>query len=287
MIRFYQNDLYSDPTAIPKLEKEFSRYTGFKYGVAVNSCTSAIALCLEYEKPKIASIPAMTYASVANEIIRSGSTLHLDDDWKAGYAYRLGGTDIIDSAHSVVRKTIHDGKDKFCYSFYPTKLVPSYEGGMICTDDKEFYDWAILNRQMGRTGYGAYYDIKYAGAKYNMTPIQAREALRSLRRLPEVIKRNRQICKLYAKEFGGRFTDHLAVIFVCDGYMVREKMLVKGIECSWHFEPLYRKTFYANYYQRDEFGYCDTIANGIVSLPMYPTMTDKQVRQVIKAIKEI
>ena len=75
MIPFYKSRLLSDYSLIEKLEKEFSEYVGFDYGIAVDSCTNAIKLCLEYEKPKKVSIPTMTYVSVANEILHCGAEL--------------------------------------------------------------------------------------------------------------------------------------------------------------------------------------------------------------------
>ena len=99
MIRFYKSRLLSDYSLIPKLEKEFSEYVGFKYGIAVDSCTNAIKLCLEYEKPKEVCIPTMTYVSVANEILHCEAELVLVDYERVGQQYLLEGTNIIDSAH--------------------------------------------------------------------------------------------------------------------------------------------------------------------------------------------
>ena len=272
MIEFYKNGLYADYTQIEKLEKEFSEYTGFKYGIAVDSCTNAIKLCLEYEKPKKVSIPTMTFVSVANEILHCGAELELLDKCYVNRAYQLEGTFIYDSAHAVDERMGINRRpaDKFCYSFYPTKLVPSYQGGMICTNDKKFATWARLARQMGRTGYGAHYDVKMVGWKCNMTPIQALTARGSLIKL---------------RENPGK--KHLWIETVNKREKFIKRLDAAGIGYSIHFEPIHKKTAY-KHYDKGQFYYTDWLSRHTISLPHGPHIAESgfSVAYVKKMLKE-
>jgi len=288
VIKFYQSRLNNDLTLVAKLEKEFAEYTGFDYAIAVDSCTNAIALCLYYEQPKEVWIPAMTYVSVANEVLHVCAKLFFEDSCSAGYAYRLKNTKIIDAAHEIVRyghHTLLNGNDKVCYSFYPTKLIPSYEGGMICTNDREFRDWARTARQMGRDGYGPYYNVVFPGWKYNMTGIQAREALKSLRMLPKTLAVARKQVKLYDKLLKENHTsDHLYITNVPARDKCIEWMKKKGVECSIHFEPIYKKWCYKEY--DGEFPLCEKLFKTTISLPLHPFLKEREIRKVARLIKE-
>jgi len=267
MIKFYKSRLLSDTSLVPQFEKEFSKYTGFEYGIAVDSCTSAIKLCLEYEKPAKVAIPTMTYVSVANEILHCGAELELLDECYVNDSYNLQGTCIWDCAHSVKKNDILSGNKyvKACYSFYPTKQVPSYQGGMICTNDIKFATWARLARQMGRTGYGPYYDVEIIGWKCNMTPIQAFEGLESLRRF----KRKPHI--------------HLWRIYVLDRDEFIKYMAMNGVECSIHFLPIHQKSAYLQY-DNEQFGATDYLIKHTVSLPWYPGIKSRDIKKIERLV---
>lgn len=67
---------------VEQFEGEFSRFVGSKYAIAVNSCTSSLFLCLKLLNPKKVSIPSMTFASVASDIIHAGGKIEwLDESW--------------------------------------------------------------------------------------------------------------------------------------------------------------------------------------------------------------
>ena len=289
MIKFYDNHIKYDPKIIETLEEEFANYTGFEYAVAVDSCTNALKLCLEYEKPIMVGVPTMTFVSVANEVIHSGAKLRLLDSCRSGYAYKLEGTNIIDSAHEVEKRVLHSEDDKYCYSFYPTKLCPSYQGGMICTDNLHFAEWARTARQMGRTDYGAYYDVEIVGWKCNMTPIQAKMALESLHNLDKVKRKAQRQCKFYLEElevWTYRYTDHLYILEIDNRDDFIKYAKNNGVECSIHFLPIHQKKAYRNIsYKANNFLCTNKLSKRIVSLPLHPLLTKKDQRKVIEVVK--
>jgi len=57
---------------VQMFEEELAEYTGSKYAVAVDSCTSALFLCCTYLKVKAVTIPSHTYLSVPMSILQAG-----------------------------------------------------------------------------------------------------------------------------------------------------------------------------------------------------------------------
>ena len=128
-----------------EFENELAKYTGAKYVVAMDSCTSAIGLALEYYRYKhfgypsmncvssLVGIPSMTFATVASECIHKNINFYFTDntEW-VGSDYKLVGTNIWDSAHDVRKDQLLE-KSRFgciCYSLYPTKLIGCPDGGV-------------------------------------------------------------------------------------------------------------------------------------------------------------
>jgi len=276
---------------VEKFEAEFSMFTGAKYAVAVNSCTSALFLCLMRTRPKKVKIPSMTFASVASCILHAGATLEwLDESW-AGSRYALvpdsanEGT-VYDSAHATHRgDSGGSGKDLYCHSFYPTKLLSSAEGGMIVTDDKEHADWLKKARWHARVGRSWDYIIEFPAWKMNMTDIQAAIGLDYLGRLDDEAKQRKALLDLYNRLLGTSIrSDHIFQTIVSKrGDFVRY-MEDKGVECSMHFKPVHKQpAFKAHYTKLPRTEHFEHLA---VSLPLYPSMKSSEVEEVCSLVKE-
>ena len=83
-----------------------------------------------------------------------------------------------------------------CFSFYPTKVVTSGEGGMIVTDDERVCDEARIYRDQGKAGFvgGAHVRL---GAAWRMSELHAAVGLVHLRRLDEFIGVRRRVAARY------------------------------------------------------------------------------------------
>ena len=82
---------------VTDFEKEISKFYGAPYGIAIDSCTHAIELCLRYKKVEKFTVPPNTYPSIPNLAKKIGIEFEWEEqDWKD--YYYLGGTNIIDSA---------------------------------------------------------------------------------------------------------------------------------------------------------------------------------------------
>jgi dTDP-4-amino-4,6-dideoxygalactose transaminase len=227
---------------------------------------------------------------------------------------------IEDAAHSMPA-TYKDRKvgtigDISCFSFYATKSLTTGEGGMATTENDEWADNMRVSRLHGMskdawkryTGEGSwYYEVESAGYKYNMTDIQAAMGLAQLRKIDWMWQKRKEIADCYTGAFSSR--DDIAVPRVkvdrMSGwhlYVVKlnldalsigrnqfiEELKKRGVMTSVHFIPLHKHPYYMtafNYDHRD-FPAADSIYERIISLPIYPGMSNEDVGHVICAVDD-
>tara|TARA_B110000858_G_C17731265_1_gene440218 strand:+ start:424 stop:1032 length:609 start_codon:yes stop_codon:yes gene_type:complete len=177
---------------VDEFEKQIASYTGAKYGIATDCCTHALFLSLYYYKQhhRLASvvIPSNTYVSVAMQCMHLG--LHVDfvdKDWSG--CYTIENTNVVDSAARLTLGQYESGTNT-CLSFQFKKILSTGRGGMILTDDDQFYKWAQRAVHDGRDMSIPYEkdNITFAGWHYFMTPETAQIGLEKLRSLPDYNK---------------------------------------------------------------------------------------------------
>ena len=228
---------------------------------------------------------------------------------------------IEDAAHSFPTKykdrMIGTIGDITCFSFYPTKPITTGEGGMACTENDEFARRMKIMSLHGiskdawkrYTAEGSwYYEVIEAGYKYNMTDIAAALGIAQLKKSDEFYRKREEIANKYTQAFKdipeiktpivreyGTHAWHLYVIQLniemlkISRAQFIEKMKEKGIGCSVHFMPLhlhpyYKKTFG---YRAEDFPVATHVYKRIVSLPIYPKMSDEDVNYVIETVIKI
>jgi dTDP-4-amino-4,6-dideoxygalactose transaminase len=207
--------------------------------------------------------------------------------------------------------------DITCFSFYATKTITTGEGGMATTDNSE---WAERIRMMSLHGISHdawkrytregswYYEILYPGFKYNLTDIAAAIGIEQLKKCDEFWEGRQRIAMNYAKAFADlkeiqvpmcrNDVQHAWHLFVIQLNLERlkinrnqflEALREKEIGTSVHFIPLHLHPYY-----RDKFGYkpedfpnASTAFERIVSLPIYPKMTEGNVRDVVVAVRKL
>ena len=139
--------MYNPYQAVDEFERMIANWSGSKYGVAVESCTSALFLSLLRHKIKEVSIPKYTYPSVPCSIINAGGKVKFrDEDWSG--IYKLEPYPIIDGALRFQPNMYEGGLH--CLSFHQKKHLPIGRGGMILTDSREDYLWFKRMRFDGR-----------------------------------------------------------------------------------------------------------------------------------------
>lgn len=176
-------------------EDLISEYSGSKYAISVDSCTSALFLSLMYRnvKNKEVVIPKKTYISVPCSIIHAGGKVVFKNiQWKG--IYEIQPVSVIDSALRFTQNMYIPGT-LYCLSFHMKKHLKIGKGGMILTDDKSAYKWLKLARYNGREGKDYMKEtFKMIGWNMYMTPEDASRGIRIFKTLPS---NNRDIANNY------------------------------------------------------------------------------------------
>ncbi|GJM17008.1 MAG: spore coat protein [Thermodesulfobacteriota bacterium] len=228
---------------------------------------------------------------------------------------------IEDAAHSLPawygEKSVGTIGDLTCFSFYATKPLAAGEGGMVTTENG---DWAERIRVLRLHGiskdawkrYSAggswYYEVTEVGYKYNMTDVQAALALSQLRKLDFMWERRKYITKMYSEGFSGSeaittptfrpdrvSSFHLYPIKInpdaltIDRAQFIEELGKRSIGTSVHFIPLHRHPFYRNRFSYDEkdFPEAEWVYERLISLPVYPGMSNREIEYVINSVNDI
>lgn len=165
-------------STIHQFEQTIANFYGSTYGIAVDSCTHAMELCMRYEKYDFVEIPTNTYISVPLIMKKIGlkQWRWQVNEWEK--YYYIGSTNIVDAAVLWEKNSYIPGT-YFCLSFQQRKHLPLGRGGMILTDDPTAY--YVLKRMScdGRDFYRPWrdQDIDIMGYHYYMTPEKASEGL--------------------------------------------------------------------------------------------------------------
>jgi dTDP-4-amino-4,6-dideoxygalactose transaminase len=185
------------------------------------------------------------------------------------------------------------------FSFYPGKNLGAYgEAGALVTNDEELYQRARMIRQHGEI---ERYCHQVIGHNYRMEAIQGAVLSTKLNHLSEWTEKRRENAKLYSEllaevegvktpeELGKTYcVYHLYVIRVDNRDDLRKYLQEKGIETGLHYPtPLHLQEAYAFLgHKEGDFPMAEKAAKCILSLPMYPELTEGQIRYVVEKIKE-
>jgi dTDP-4-amino-4,6-dideoxygalactose transaminase len=226
-----------------------------------------------------------------------------------------------DCAHSLGAKYRDQQTGTFgimgCFSFYPTKMITTLEGGMVTTNDEKIDKRLRLLREHGmnrtaiqREQSSAWsYDIVDLGYNYRLTEAQAALGISQLKRIDEGIRMRIRAASYYTIQLGNGDPDVLTPYIASDRshvfhlYTIRIQKKPRGttrnavfkrlgdfgIQSSVHYTPLHLMSFYKQFLTGKSlhFPIAERIYEEILSLPLYPTLTKKQVRLVSKKTKEI
>ncbi len=204
-----------------------------------------------------------------------------------------------------------------CFSFYANKCITTGEGGMAVTDNAALADRMRVMSLHGMskdawkryTAQGSwYYEIIAPGFKYNLTDIAAAIGRVQLDRAHEFWAERRRVVASYRTaleripglelptELPDRqhswhlFSVKLDLDVWKQGRNVFIEMLKeRGVATSVHWMPLHMHPYYRETYKLDpnEFPVAASLWPRLVSLPLYPSMTDDEVRVVAEAIDDL
>ncbi len=202
-----------------------------------------------------------------------------------------------------------------CFSFYAIKNMTTAEGGMLVGDPdliEEARLWSLHG--MSRAAFtrykarGWYYEVVHPGFKYNMTDVQAALGLHQLAQLPAFHARRGEITRRYMQAFSriealevpaqAAHVGHAWHLYVIrlqldlldmDRAGFVEALSKRNIGTSVHFIPIHLHAYYRKQYgyRPEDFPVSYQEYQRIVSLPLYPKMSDQDVEDVIVAVGDI
>lgn len=228
---------------------------------------------------------------------------------------------IEDAAHSI--GTRYNGRpvgsiaDLTTFSFHPVKTVTGGEGGAVLTNDSDLYTKVRLFRAHGitrdesllehKSQGGWYYEQLALGMNYRMTDIQAALIRSQLDKLELFSGRRSEIVARYNEAFQeipevavqqeieqSETTRHLYILrlrperLTIDRKQFFDAMAAENICCNVHYIPVYWHPYYEHLgYEKGLCPEAEKLYGEIMSLPLYYSMTDQDVSDVIEAVRKL
>ncbi|WP_025118289.1 UDP-4-amino-4,6-dideoxy-N-acetyl-beta-L-altrosamine transaminase [Bacillus sp. H1m] len=227
---------------------------------------------------------------------------------------------IEDAAHALgatyKNKKIGSIGDMTMFSFHPVKHITTGEGGVITTNNPLFYEKLVQFRTHGiernpqklLENHGPwYYEMQFLGYNYRITDIQAALGLSQLSKLDSFIKIRKKYVDIYSKEFSclseiiipkqlpqTSSSWHLYIIRLntkllkCNRKEFYEALQRENIGVNVHYIPVHLQPFYQKLgYEKGICPQAENVYEEIITLPLFPKMTEADVWDVIQAVRKV
>jgi perosamine synthetase len=249
----------------------------------------------------------------------AGQPCNLDEINEIAKKYNLRVLE--DAAHSLPAfykgKKIGTISEVTCFSFYATKTLSTGEGGMICTNNEELAERCAIMRLHGinRDAWKRYsesgswyYEVVAPGYKYNFTDLQASLGLPQLKKVDSMWESRKHIARKYTEAFKDLdlITLHtikpdresswhlypirlnLEMLSVTRAQII-EELKKNNIGVGVHFMPVHKHLFYSETFNLNDkdFPVASSAFPRLLSLPIYPGMTDYNINKVIDVFTSI
>ena len=229
---------------------------------------------------------------------------------------------IEDAAHAIA--TTYNGvqvgnlADITTFSFHPVKTITGGEGGAVLTNSDELYQKIQLVHTHGITHDPVlmeepvhegpwYYEQIMLGYNYRITDIQAALIVSQMKKLDQFKARRKKIVKMYNEAFAqipeiivqkeiaeSDTCRHLYIIRLdmeklsCTRREFFDAMSAENVQCQIHYVPVYWFPYYQKLgYKKGLCPVAEEVYKGIMSIPLYPRMTDQDVSDVIHAVRKV
>ncbi len=196
-----------------------------------------------------------------------------------------------------------------CFSFHALKNMSTGDGGMLTTDDESVAERVRNVRWMGitRSTYDRFrkngraraweYDVDEVGYKFHMNDLNAAIGIVQLGKLESTNAARREVAVQYRSAFEdvewiemlgekdyAQSANHAFVVLAEDRDRLIEHLAEKGIDGGVHYRPNHLYSVYEPY--RRDLPVTESLWTKMVTRPMYPSMSNDEVLQVIEAVRE-
>lgn len=195
-----------------------------------------------------------------------------------------------------------------CYSFFSNKNMTTGEGGMAISRNPAIVERLRILRSHGITastyqrfkGHAYGYDVAELGYNYRLDEIRAAIGIQQLRKLPEYNRKRKAIVARYCELFAERLPEvgvpfvgypevssyHVFPVRLPGDAELRNRVIKamgdRGIQCSMHYRPIHTFSAYETF--DADVPVTDSIAGSILTLPLFPTMTEAQIVDVVESL---
>jgi len=193
------------------------------------------------------------------------------------------------------------------FSFYPTKIMTSGEGGMITTNDENIYKRALVLRDQGKAGFLGNIHTEM-GYNWRMSEVHAAIGLSQFTRLAEFIAERRRIAQIYDEglekvdgvtplrmpiEVKSNYYKYVAILDNGIDRALLKKKLKEEYEVSLsgevyelpcHLQPIFRDRYE---FKGGEFPKSEGLCNSHICLPIFAEMTQQQAKYVVDCLRRI
>lgn len=202
------------------------------------------------------------------------------------------------------------------FSFHPVKHITTGEGGIITTNDtilakrmRRFRNHGLNHDHKQRSEKCSWsYEMEVLGFNYRITDIQCALGLSQLNKLDQWIDARKTIADIYDAAFSNKtyltplkthekvnHAHHLYVIRLNTSRLSNDRdeifsaMRAEGIGVNVHYMPIYRHPYYIDRFgkQSEQYPNSEMVYQQILSLPLFPMMSEKDVQDVISAIQKV
>ena len=203
--------------------------------------------------------------------------------------------------------------DMTILSFHPVKHITTGEGGMVLTNNEEFYEKLKIFRHHGiiknNPDKGSwYYEIDNLGYNLRLTDFQCTLGISQMTKLDHFIQRRREIAASYNEAFTKvaeiitpvegddvKAVHHIYVIQLRTDILkvgrkeVFEALRAENIGVNVHYRPLHLQPFYQrNFgYRKGDYPKAERYYERAITLPVFPKMSDEDVKDVIEAVRKV
>lgn len=352
VIQVLKSDWITGGPKVVEFEDAVCKYIGCRYGVAVNSGTSALDIAvasLGVEKGSEVITTPFTFIATSNAILYNNLTPVFADitpdtfninpeeirkkitkktraiiyvDY-AGHPCDIDEIKEIadendlflieDACHALGAeykgKKVGNFADITVFSFHPVKHITTGEGGMAVTNNEKLAEKMRLLRNHGidkeakdrfgpSAGYA--YDMKLLGRNYRMTDFQAALGISQLKKLNGFIRKRTDLASHYNELLSDvgfirvpvlkgdvRHAWHLYTVLLeeqidRDGFY--KHMKAGNIGVNVHYIPVYRHSYYADSFDKEDFPVIEDIFKRIITLPLFSQMKTGDVDGIVKRI---